>query len=190
MGHGFSNQPHLRDNVGDGWVWTRPSPTPCWVWACPRPTPCWTWTPPRPTPCWTWTRPSPTPHWAWTQPRPTPCWSWTHQRSTPRWAWTRPRLIIFGCSHKLYPFSPGPWAWIEPNIPQIGCEAEGSFYTYHEPELIIMRPIIIPLNTNKPSIFILIRCDGTISKIILSYSYNITFLPLSRCMRQWKNQVI
>jgi hypothetical protein len=22
MGHGFSNQPHLRDNVEDGWVWT------------------------------------------------------------------------------------------------------------------------------------------------------------------------
>jgi hypothetical protein len=33
---------------------------------------------------------------------------------------------------------------------------------YPEPELIIM----IPLNTNKPSIPILIRCDGTISKII------------------------
>jgi len=33
---------------------------------------------------------------------------------------------------------------------------------YPEPELIIM----ISLNTNKPSISILIRCDGPISKII------------------------
>ena len=37
---------------------------------------------------------------------------------------------------------------------------------YPEPELIIIMPIMIPLNMNKPSIPILITCDGTINKII------------------------
>jgi len=35
--------------------------------------------------------------------------------------------------------------------------------------------------------FTLIRCDSTSNKIILSYSYEITFLPLLRFMRQFKS---
>jgi hypothetical protein len=50
---------------------------------------------------------------------------------------------------------------------------------YPEPELIIMMPI----KYNKPSMLTLTRCDGTISKIILSYCYKITSLPLLRCMK-------
>jgi len=33
----------------------------------------------------------------------------------------------------------------------------------------------------------LIRCDGTSNKIILSYSYEITFLPLLHYMKQVKH---
>jgi hypothetical protein len=58
---------------------------------------------------------------------------------------------------------------------------------YPEPRLIIMMPIIIPLNTNKQLILILIRCDGTSSRIILFYYYKITSLSLLRCIKQVKS---
>jgi hypothetical protein len=57
---------------------------------------------------------------------------------------------------------------------------------YPESGLIIMMSIIILLNTNKQSMLTLIRCDGMSNKIILSYSYEITFLPLLHCMKQGK----
>jgi hypothetical protein len=58
---------------------------------------------------------------------------------------------------------------------------------YTKSKLIIMMSIIILLNTNKQSMLTLIRCDGTSNKIILSYSYEITFLPLLHCMKQVKS---
>jgi hypothetical protein len=58
---------------------------------------------------------------------------------------------------------------------------------YPEPRLIIMMPIIIPLNTNKQLMFILIRCDGMSSRIILFYYYKITSLSLLRCIKQVKS---
>ena len=61
---------------------------------------------------------------------------------------------------------------------------------YPEPRLIIMMPIIIPLNTNKQLMLILIRCDGTSSRIILFYYYKITSLSLLRCIKQVKSSNI
>ena len=61
---------------------------------------------------------------------------------------------------------------------------------YPESELIIMMPIIILLNTNKQFMITLIKCNGTSNKIIISYLYEIIFLPLLRCMRQFKSSNI
>jgi hypothetical protein len=43
------------------------------------------------------------------------------------------------------------------------------------------------LNTNKQSMLTLIKCDDTSNKIILYYSYKITFLPLLHSMKQVKS---
>ncbi|KAL9339334.1 hypothetical protein Peur_068349 [Populus x canadensis] len=61
---------------------------------------------------------------------------------------------------------------------------------FPESGLIVMMSIIILLNTNEQSMLTLIRCNGTSNKIILSYSYEITFLPLLRCMKQGKSDNI
>jgi len=58
---------------------------------------------------------------------------------------------------------------------------------YPEPELIIIMPIIIPLNTNKQPMLILIRYDGMNSRIILFYYYKITFLSPIFCIKQVKS---
>jgi len=54
---------------------------------------------------------------------------------------------------------------------------------YPKPELIIMMPIITPLNTNKQPMLILIICDDTSNKIILFYYYKITSLSLLCCIK-------
>ena len=90
-------------------------------------------------------------------------------------SWTH---FLLGSEHELSPTSL-----------KLGAKLKGHStlsFSYPEPELIIMMLIIIPLNTNKPSILKLIRCDDTSSRIILFYYYEITSLPLLHCIKQLK----
>jgi len=99
-----------------------------------------------------------------------------------------PRPTHIGLGYVRTPFSPR-LRELSPTFLRLSMELKGHSalsLPYPELELIIIMHITIPLNMNKPSILILIRCEGIISKIILSYSYKITFLPLLRCIRQWK----
>jgi hypothetical protein len=90
-------------------------------------------------------------------------------------SWTH---FLLGSEHELSPTSL-----------KLGAKLKGHStlsLSYPEPELIIMMLIIIPLNTKKSFILILIRCDGTSSRKILFYYYEITSLPLLHCIKQLK----
>ena len=101
---------------------------------------------------------------------------------------TRPSLTISGYSHKLNPTPPRLSVWVEPNASQVQCMLKcnstpslpysGRVSNYNTNHIL--------LNTNKQSMLILIRCDGTSSRIILFYYYKIISLPLLRCMKQVK----
>jgi hypothetical protein len=99
-------------------------------------------------------------------------------RPTPRWAMVRLSLTILGFSVLVESNSPHVQLakkklHIEPPIFRVKAS---NYDTYH-----------IPLNTNKQSILILIRCDDMNNRIILFYYYEITSLPLQCCMKQVKS---
>ena len=122
----------------------------------------------------------PIPYWILTRPCPSLVLGLDATTSNPSLGLGKPAprfLVSFGCE-------------LSQTSLRSGMKLKGHSalsLPYLEPKLIIMISVMIPLNTNKLSRLILIRCDSTINKIILSYSYKIIFLPFLHSVRQWKS---
>jgi len=138
--HGFSTQPHLRDNARKSLLKMRlclfGCSTPSWVGVHPPPTLCCAWTHPHPVP---WSGPGAS------TPKSSPTIGPGRDHTQPHFGLSRVHAQLHGgLGYVCAPFSPALRAWIEPNIPQIGCITNGSLYTkppYSGFVLIIMIPI-------------------------------------------------
>jgi hypothetical protein len=186
-----------------GWTVTHPRPTPSWAKTGPRPNLCWVRdasasnsmlgqdSTPTPNPMLGQDVPAPNPMLGYGASALNPLLGQEHERT---------QLHIGLWCVRPWPFLGIVTSWtqlllgsvceLNPTSLRLSAQLKGHFtlnLSYPESGLIIIIPIIILLNTNKQSMFTLIRCDGTSNKIILSYSYKIIFLPLLRCMKHVKS---